>query len=77
MTTTHPHAEEIVEAIRSHKTIGRWTCSPIDECYTDVELIEEFGWLANGNPRTVISAVRHAVWHHNLWVERFNEINSL
>jgi hypothetical protein len=74
--TTHPHAAEIVEAIRSHKTIGRYTCSVIDECYSDEELIKEFGWTPAGKPRTVLGAVRDAIYAHNCWADRFNEIAS-
>jgi len=77
MTKTHPHAAEIVEAIRSHKTVGRWTCSVIDECYSDEMLVNEIGWTYTGKPRTVIGAVREAVYRHNLDVEMYNEITSL
>jgi len=77
MNTTHPHAAEIVEAIRTHKTVGRWTCSVIDECYSDEMLVNEIGFTATGKPRTVIGAVREAVYRHNLDVEMYNEITSL
>jgi len=77
MNKTHPHAAEIVEAIRTHKTVGRWTCSVIDECYSDEMLVNEIGWTYTGKPRTVIGAVREAVYRHNLDVEMYNEITSL
>lgn len=33
---------ELIEAVRSDSKIGKGTCSHYDECYTDVELIQEF-----------------------------------
>lgn len=70
----HPLEFEIVGAIRSHSKIGRLTCSPIDECYSDEELVKEFGFTSTGKPRTVVGAVRAAVSAHNLWVERYEDI---
>jgi hypothetical protein len=31
-----------IEAIRNHKLVGRGSCTTIDECFTDAELIREF-----------------------------------
>lgn len=76
MSTVHPHADEIVEAIRDHAKVGRFTCSVIDECYSDANLIEEFGWTESGKPRTVAGAVRQAVASHNDWAGCFDDIAS-
>jgi len=43
--TDHPKYDEIVEAIRSHPIVGLGTCSPVDETFTDDELIREFGYV--------------------------------
>lgn len=66
MTTT----TDIIDAIRSHPKIGRWTCSVIDECYSDAELIAEFGTSPTGKTLTVAGAVRKAVAAHNAWAAR-------
>jgi hypothetical protein len=67
---------EIVRRIRAHATIGRGTCSVIDECYSDDELIAEFGTTFAGNPRTVTGAVRAAVSTHNSWEDRAADIRG-
>lgn len=33
--------DERVQAIRKHPKVGEGSCTVIDECYTDAELIEE------------------------------------
>lgn len=34
--------QDIIQAIRQDKTVGRGTCSVFDEAYTDNELVEYF-----------------------------------
>lgn len=55
-----------VEAIRKHPKVGRWSCSWIDECLSDQELIDE---LDGAGATTVTKAVRWAVREHDLWEE--------
>jgi len=70
-----------IEAIRNDPTIGRATCSVIDECWTDKEVIEELdhphrgleGYSAILEPE---AAVAHMRWLHDLFEERYQEINS-
>lgn len=33
---------KLVESVRSHPKLGRGSCSTIDECWSDKELLEEF-----------------------------------
>lgn len=37
-----PTDQEIIDAVRSDRTIGRGTCSSVDECYDNSELVAEF-----------------------------------
>jgi hypothetical protein len=79
---THPHADEIVAAIRAHEKIGRGSCSPVDECYSDDELVEAFGYAVSrtvslgvtDKPLTVRGAVNKAIWYHDLWADRMADI---
>jgi hypothetical protein len=81
---THPRHAEIVAAIRSHPLIGRGTCSPIDECYTDDELVDRFGWgIHHYDPETfepvrtrqnsVVAATAAAKAEHRLFVAVHND----
>lgn len=54
-----------IEAVRSDKLVGRGTCSVIDECYTDEELLEVIA-----GARSEAGAVRKARARHNLWAAR-------
>lgn len=72
----HPQAAEIVAAIRSHEIIGRGTCSPIDECYTDAELVAGFGFHYSGEMLDLAGAVAAALLSHELFVEKFDEVNA-
>ena len=46
-----------VAAIRNDRKVGRWSCSPVDECFTDGELTDE---LDRAGVRTPASALRWA-----------------
>lgn len=72
---THPLADEIVDMIRADKLVGVGSCSPVDECYTDDELVEAFGWDINGKRHiTAKGALRKARAYHNAWADRFDDI---
>lgn len=50
-------------AIRRHSAIGRGTCSPVDECWTDDEILSD---LREHNVTTAAAAVERFVGKHNL-----------
>lgn len=58
----------LVAAVRDHKIVGRNTCSPIDECMTDDELIETFVRLGITTRRR---AIAWAVMTHNIDADRW------
>lgn len=77
----HQHRMDIIEAIRSHPEFGRGTCSIIDECYTDDELISTFafeGWDDEGYRLQVSlkDAVRNAEIVHEIWADRMAEADQ-
>lgn len=58
-------------AIRKDPTVGRGSCSPIDECWEDEELITELKETGiDDSPSNIERAVRHFQYLHNLWKER-------
>ena len=63
-----------VIAIRNHPKVGRGSCSTIDECYTDEELLRDLDAAGIKGKR---AAVRWAREGENLWVERYNEVNAM
>lgn len=77
----HPHRMDIIEAIRSHSDFGRGSCSVIDECYSDNDLIDEFGfegWDDEGErqPVSVKEAVANAEIAHEIWADRMAEADQ-
>ena len=68
-------ADAIVKAIRSDKTIGVGTCSVVDECYTDSELLDHvcFDWDGTERKRTPKQAVSEMKKVHKLHLERERE----
>lgn len=69
--------QELIDAIRNHPLVGLHTCSVVDECFDNEELVE---WFANDNafevryenepPRRVASlaiAIKSAVDYHNTY----------
>lgn len=67
MSKIHPLAKEIRLEIRYHDEIGFGTCSFVDECLSDTELIAEFGWTPKGKPRTAKGALWAALRAHRDW----------
>jgi len=72
---------DIIEAIRSHPEFGRGTCSVIDECYSDNDLIIEFAFEGRddeGNllPVSLKDAVSNAEIAHEIWADRMAEADQ-
>lgn len=55
-----------IEAIRSNERVGRGTCTTIDECYSDQELIEA---LDNAEVTTPLDAVQWCLDHEGIHIE--------
>lgn len=62
---------EMVEAVRADNTVGRGTCSPIDECYSDRELKEFLQGC-----RTTGGAVKRAKQAHSVWADRMADTRN-
>lgn len=60
--------QELIAAIRSHKLIGRGSCTSIDECYDDKELWNMFG-IPAGN-ETLEAAIKDAIESEDLHMEQ-------
>lgn len=54
-----------VAAVRADEIVGRGTCSVIDECYEDAELVALFERHEATTVRAAVAAARraHKVWH--------------
>lgn len=74
--TDHPHRMDIIEAIRSHSDFGRGSCSVIDECYSDNDLIKEFGFESDGRTVSVKKAVAYAEMVHEVWADKMAEADQ-
>ena len=59
--------DERLKAIRNDGLVGRGTCSSIDECYDDIELIQQ---LDDNKLHTPAAAVKWARESEGLWVEQ-------
>ena len=56
-----------VSAIRNHPKVGRGSCTSIDECFTDQEVIDS---LDGENVQTCEGAVKWALESEGLWLEQ-------
>lgn len=56
-----------VNAIRNHKKVGRGSCTSIDECWEDKEIVS---WLDDNNITTDNGAVKWALEQEGLFLER-------
>lgn len=63
--------DQRVAVVRADSIVGRGTCSPIDEAFSDAELIELFEEEDAKDPK---AALRVARSHHRLWKEQEDEI---
>lgn len=66
-------ADERVVAIRNDARFGRNTCSALDECYTDADLVER---LDDYDHRTVDAALIWAAMSHDVFVGQMAEADS-
>lgn len=69
-STHRPSSDPRVIAIRADQLVGRNSCSPVDECFSDLELIEELERQHCWKP---VSALRWARRYHRLWAEMLTE----
>lgn len=46
---------ELIKSVRSHPKLGRGSCSTIDECWSDKELLEEFDKEGIKTPQEAVS----------------------
>ena len=56
-----------VNAIREYEMVGRGSCTSIDECFSDQELID---CLNDSGVKTEEDAVKWALDHEGLWLEK-------
>ena len=76
---TLSNAEEIIRAIRADKIVGLNSCSVVDECFTDSELLNHvcFDWNGTERKRTPKQAVTEMRKLHKLHVERAREYRNM
>ena len=65
----HNSGRLIVDRIRASKKFGEGTCSVIDECYSDEELVAQFGFNWDGKALSVKDAVASARDTHASWAD--------
>jgi hypothetical protein len=73
MSLTVDQKAKFVHAVRNHPEIGVGTCSVIDECYSDEELVTTFADKAS----SVTVAVEQAEQAHELWKYRMDNAENL
>ena len=56
-----------IEAIREHRLVGRGSCTSVDECWTDDEIIEHLDEYGIESPE---GAVKWALEQEGMWHER-------
>ena len=59
-----------VQAIRKDELVGEGSCSPIDETYTDEELVEA---LDRVKAKTIPEALAWATMVHGIWVDQMED----
>ena len=62
---------EGIDMIRLDKIVGRGTCSVIDECYSNAELLSA---LQADGIRSASGALRWARSTHKMWKDQMDEI---
>jgi len=65
--------DERVEAIRKDKLVGEGSCSSIDECMDDSEILEELNGLGIKSPRAAVNWARN---EELLWREMGTNASS-
>lgn len=76
-----PDLDPRIEAIRSDESIGRGTCSSLDECYSDQELLDELDSFTpceglEFDTRTIPGALAWAHWAEGLWRDQCEDVQS-
>ena len=64
---------KIIEEIRKDEIVGEGTCSYVDECWGDDDIIQS---LKEERIKTAEEAVAYFRWIEGLWKERENEIRN-
>lgn len=59
-----------IKWVRRSPTVGRGSCSPVDECMNDQELVQ---FCIEADVQSPLGAVRAAVSYHRLWAERMED----
>jgi len=67
--TTTPQDQAVIAAIRADALVGSGSCSYIDECLSDAELVERFARNASGRRRLPAQALRAAQDAHKIWAD--------
>lgn len=67
--TNEETAKQLLEVVRASKALGRGSCSTIDECYSDEDLLEEYK-TELGNGSTPSKIVKWAVELEGVYWER-------
>lgn len=62
---------EMIDAVRMDHIVGRGTCSVIDECYSNAELLAA---LAAARIRSASGALRWARSTHKMWKDQMDDI---
>lgn len=65
--------QELIEAIRADSVVGIGSCSVIDECFSDEELVERFDLAKRWSAK---NAVRLARELHFVWEARIAEMRN-
>jgi len=66
--------KKMIDAIRNDPKIGRGTCSTVDECMTDEEVLESLKLAGATTPEAAVKAMK---FHENLWREQADEAIAL
>lgn len=72
----HKSGRLIVDRIRASKRFGKGTCSIIDECYSDYELVETFGFDWGRKALSVKDAVANARDAHDVWADGMDDAEN-
>ncbi len=59
--------QKLIDEVRGDKDVGRGTCSPVDECFSDAELIEI--WTEAG-VKTPAQALEWAYYEHGIFLDQ-------
>lgn len=63
--------QAMVDAVRKDPKIGRGTCSTVDECYTDAEIVEI---IRDGKVETIDALLTSLYSLENVWRDRADDV---